>query len=400
MIAILNADARQIPLADESVNCVVTSPPYWGLRDYGLPPQIWGGDPECDHTFGDEGRRQRGGPHGNGVMLEGGRAVIHAQAATRVINTGARCGCGAWRGMLGLEPTPELYVEHLVQIFREVRRVLRRDGTLWLNIGDCYATGGGKVGDAPGGGKQGDRWKGKTRVTRDGSHAGTNTAMAALGPMTQPNRMPIPGLKPKDLVMIPARVALALQADGWWLRSDVIEEVEFYCPCGCGYIMAERIWRHSQDREIVWAKPNAMCESVTDRPTKAHEYVFLLAKSKRYYYQARRVGNTRTRRSVWTIATQPYPGPHFATFPPKLVEPCILAGCPRGGMVLDPFAGSGTVGCVAGAHGRSAVLVDLNARYITMQVERCSRGIQIEASLSGSAAMEAEALNNPARRHP
>lgn len=346
-------DCRELlrAMPPESVNCVVTSPPYWGLRDYGV------------------------------------------------------------KGQLGLEATPGEYVATMVDVFREVRRVLRPDGTLWLNLGDCYATGAGKVGDCPGGGEQGARWRGdidrprddkrgyrgerlangrgdqpailrkKTRALRDGSHCGKHTAIAAMGPMTQPNRMPIPGLKPKDLVGIPWRVAFALQADGWWLRSD-----------------------------IVWAKPNPMPESVQDRPTKAHEYVFLLSKSEHYHYDAaaireqqvapeastpddaarafsrrrqtiidpkqrkltpedmkrRRSGNKertrrdgnggvyghgshqafgvpwtdkdglRNKRSVWTVATEPYGGAHFATFPQKLIEPAILAGCPGGGGSTRP----------------------------------------------------------------
>lgn len=384
---------------DESVNCVVTSPPYWGLRDYGVA------------------------------------------------------------GQLGLEATPTEYVANMVEVFREVRRVLRPDGTLWLNLGDCYATGAGKVGDCPGGGEQGPRWRGdvdrprddkrgyrgerlangrgdspavlrvKTRALRDGSHAGKNTAMAANGPMTQPNRMPIAGLKPKDLVGIPWRVAFALQADGWWLRSD-----------------------------IVWSKPNPMPESVLDRPTKSHEFVFLLSKSERYRYDAaairerqlapeastpddaarafsrrraaaveprqkaltadavgaprsrNRSGNKervhrdgnggvyghgahqafgvpwqdtdglRNKRSVWTIATEPYGGAHFATFPKKLVEPCILAGSPAGGVVLDPFGGSGTVGEVAEALGRNWILLEINPKYSELAAARTAqRGLFVEA---------------------
>lgn len=281
-----------------SVQCVVTSPPYWGLRDYGTT------------------------------------------------------------GQLGLEATPELYVAGLVEVFREVHRVLRDDGTLWLNLGDCYATGGGRVGEAPGGGKQGEAWR-------------------IRGLMTTPNRMPIPGLKPKDLVGIPWRVAFALQADGWWLRSD-----------------------------IVWSKPNPMPESVTDRPTKAHEYLFLMAKAESYYYDGAAIaersvsdhpsgngyareprltyrdengprGNveqwqmspTRNRRTVWTITT-PFAEAHFATFPQALVEPCILAGTKPGDLVLDPFAGSGTVGVVALRHGRCFVGLELSPAYCEMARRR------------------------------
>jgi DNA modification methylase len=376
-----NALAILRSLPDGIAQCCVTSPPYWGLRDYGHPDQI------------------------------------------------------------GLEATPEEYVAKLVSVFRELRRVLTEDGTFWLNLGDCYATGAGKVGDCPGGGEQGARWAGdidrlrdskrgyrgdrlangrgdqpavlrqKTRATRDGTHAGKHTAIAALGPMTQPNRLPIHGLKPKDLVGIPWRVAFALQADGWWLRSD-----------------------------IIWAKPNPMPESVTDRPTKAHEYLFLLTNSERYYYDAaairepwaderlgrdykgdhprnvpstipppppgapphsglrrgfrgpapeserNRGGRTdgftkpnnidpssnggRNRRSVWSITPEPFAEAHFATFPQALVEPCILAGSRLGDLILDPFAGSGTTGVVALRHGRRFLGIELSAEYVPMARRR------------------------------
>lgn len=376
-------------LPDESVHCVVTSPPYWGLRDYGVPSSVWGGDPEHLHRWGDV--QIRGGPAGGqgATSQRPGRANVKTQRRSDD-RLGQFCKCGAWRGSLGLEPTPYLYVAHLVTVFREVRRVLRHDGTCWLNIGDCYATGGGKVGEHPGGGAQGARWKGeitrhrdglrrqdKTRATRDGSHAGKHTAMAALGPMTQPNRMPIPGLKPKDLVLIPQRLVIALQEDGWWVRRD-----------------------------IIWAKDTCMPESARDRPTTAHEYLWLLTKRPKYYYDALAIAepsspdtharmkrahsayqapgqdpqrgaagpraNTngvnrkvrfpsgwdpsdgdhhqsrgrytprqnksfsesispdlvplRNKRSVWTINPEPFAEAHFATFPTKLVEPCILAG--------------------------------------------------------------------------
>jgi len=315
---VIQGDALKVlrGMQDESVNCCVTSPPYWGLRDYGVP------------------------------------------------------------GQLGLEPTPELYTAHIVEVFREVRRVLRNDGTLWLNLGDSYATGGGKVGDCPGGGAQGERWAGRGMNTKQPKWA------TALGPICQPNRMPIAGLKPKDLVGIPWRVAFALQADGWYLRSDVI-----------------------------WSKGNPMPESVKDRPTRSHEYLFLLAKSQRYYYdsgaiaEARRplqgspyssldkaarsgiIGcsngmrattlrhrdsETRNRRTVWNVNPKPYKGAHFATFPPKLIEPCILAGAPKGGIVLDPFSGAGTTGIVALEHGRRYIGIELNPEYIAMSYARAS----------------------------
>lgn len=344
-------------LEDESVQCVVTSPPYWGLRDYGTAE--WeGGDPGCDHRH-DTKHQSQGGP----TSARQGRSNLEAQRNENFRNICPKCGAKRVDKQLGLEPTPNEYVTRLVEIFREVRRVLRDDGTMWLVIGDTFATGAGSVGDHPGGGKQGKNWKGEG---------------------TPPNRMPIPGLKPKDLCMIPARVALALQADGWWIRMD-----------------------------NVWAKPNPMIESVTDRPTKAHEFVFLLSKRRRYYYNAkaiaepvvygdhpregcpgpdvqapgqkvqkgitrrRRSGNkeedpwvTRNKRSVWTVQTEPYPGAHFATYPTKLVEPCVLAGSMERSVVLDPFCGSGTTGVVALRHGRNFIGIDLNPEYCEMARRR------------------------------
>lgn len=277
---------------DRAVQCCVTSPPYWGLRDYGV------------------------------------------------------------EGQLGLESTPAEYVSALVAVFREVRRVLRDDGTLWLNLGDSYANVG-KWGGSSGGKHAGDL-HGATGVGRGKREYGT--------------------LKSKDLVGIPWRVAFALQADGWWLRSD-----------------------------IIWHKPNPMPESVTDRPTKAHEYVFLLAKSESYFYDAEAVkepavkghagsrfgsgktathqlgragttprvdDDTRNRRSVWTIATRPFKGAHFATFPPALIEPCVLAGSRPGDVVLDPFNGVGTTGLVAVQHGRRYVGVELNEAYARLTLDR------------------------------
>ena len=285
-------------LEPESVHCVVTSPPYWGLRDYGE------------------------------------------------------------NGQLGLEKTPEEYVKSMVAVFQEVKRVLRADGTLWLNLGDSYAgSGKGPAGNL--GAKHNER------------HLEHKTGGIVPD-----------GLKPKDLVGIPWMVAFALRADGWYLRQD-----------------------------IIWAKPNPMPESVTDRCTKSHEYVFLLTKSAKYYYDAEAIKenakpesqsryespfnvgkkeaagsgrinsatNTagfkeftgkRNKRSVWTVATKPYKGAHFATFPPELITPMILAGCPAGGTVLDPFSGSGTTGAVAVGLGRSYIGIDLNKKYEALATER------------------------------
>jgi DNA modification methylase len=309
----------------ESVHAVVTSPPYWGLRDYRLQPFLWGGNTACDHQWTAGPRIHKGGPHGNGVLLQGGRSVVQAQAAVKDRASGDFCArCNAWLGSLGLEPTVDLFIQHLVLIFREVRRVLRRDGTLWLNLGDSYTSGGREN-------------HGATVSPKQETNTGSVTVKQRRPP--QP-----PELKPKDLVGIPWRTAFALQADGWYLRSD-----------------------------IVWDKRNAMPESVTDRPSKAHDYLFLLAKRKRYFYDhvavmepvtgtAHSRGNgvnpkarsldlddsscqsrsprqnqsfsssvanlvsLRNKRSVWTVPTQPYPEDHFATFPEELIRTPILAG--------------------------------------------------------------------------
>jgi DNA modification methylase len=301
-------------LPDQSVNTCITSPPYFGLRDYGNDGQI------------------------------------------------------------GLEPTPDDFVAALVSVFREVKRVLRDDGTLWLNLGDSYNSiwgiHSGRMDNQTGVGAGRRQWRegsaradgavrsdGVSRRNRDGTHA--------------------PGLKPKDLIGIPWRVAFALQQDGWYLRQD-----------------------------IIWHKPNPMPESVKDRCTKAHEYIFLLSKSPKYYFDNEAIKvpvkqdwGTRNRtngkyhkdgtglqphsgleksyemankRSVWTVTTKPFKGAHFATFPPELIEPCVLAGCPEGGVVLDPFGGSGTTAGVALKHGRNAILCELNPQYAELIDSRVS----------------------------
>jgi DNA modification methylase len=270
------------------------------------------------------------------------------------------------RAEIGLESTPEDYVARLVEVFREVRRVLREDGTLWLNLGDSYAgSWGAQSRNGPVGGISDGQIQAHPNGTRTGSLDRT------------------PGLKPKDLCGIPWRVAFALQADGWYLRSD-----------------------------IIWAKPNPMPESVRDRPTKAHEYIFLLSKSERYMYDAdaiaedttdpeyrtngkirptaeggpgfeirgglhQQVGGrlTRNRRSVWTITTKPYPEAHFATFPPELPELCIKAGSKPGDAVLDPFAGAGTTLLTAKNLNRQAVGVELNPEYCRLIERRCAQGV-------------------------
>lgn len=573
-VTILAGDCREKMRAMKpgSVQTVVTSPPYWGLRDYKIAPSVWGGDPDCKHEFAEkpltlELRRGTGlktSPH----SVRGGG---HKGTAIRTITIerGFCIHCNAWQGCYGMEPTYQLYVEHTVEIFREVWRVLRDDGTLWLNMGDCYAnsragwsaqrymdeerddrtfrdkpfntfTRGkgskhertGKV-QKPGGtaitsngrvvdwGYRSRAMSGAGEKIRKGSNRaqrGDGNAGIAYGPMEQPNRQPQVGLKQKDKAGIPWRVAFALQDDGWYLRQDNI-----------------------------WHKKNPMPESTGDRPTTAHEYMFLFSKSgntlcwrhedgrwvyekpapdlrwrhrktrivvaieptgrgKRnwfrfnlwrgydYYYDAyaimepsspdsharaararskvhkhsngsdisgkahgiavgspsagrvqpvpfgwdegdghhgsvhrdgrrqlppewkgggpnsrfnkdrvprerksdaptgawpRPKNNAnfdahllspdlvmfRNKRSVWSIATHPYKEAHFATFPPKLIEPCILAGCPKGGTVLDPFGGAGTTGLVAQQHGRNAILIEINAEYAAMAQARIAAAL-------------------------
>jgi DNA modification methylase len=338
-ILIGDCRARLKELPDESVHCVVTSPPYFGLRDYGTATWEGGNDITCNHRkvvdadFAVATSTLGGGKKTTGHLQEGFSSVC------------GRCGARRIDSQLGLEQTPDAYVAELVAVFREVRRVLRGDGTCWLNLGDSYAGSWGNYG-----GK--NRGAGTQRIIRNGSQV-PNKAYDDLAHWRPPTAGKLgPGIKPKDLIGIPWRVAFALQADGWWLRQD-----------------------------IIWSKPNPMPESVTDRCTKAHEYLFLLTKSARYFYDAEAIkepaisGDPRkpNKRSVWEVATQPFAEAHFATFPPDLIEPCIKAGCPDGGTVLDPFGGAGTTGLVADRLGRNAILIELNPEYANM-AERRLRG--------------------------
>lgn len=325
-IEILNGDCRDMlkTLPAESVHCCVTSPPYWGLRDYGVA------------------------------------------------------------GQLGIEQSPELFTETMVSVFREVKRVLRDDGTLWLNIGDCYA----QSSYGSGGG-----WAEKEHGY---AHAPAQSRSLFKDPGYKH------GLKNKDLIGIPWMLAFALRTDGWYLRQD-----------------------------IIWSKPNPMPESVTDRCTKAHEHIFMLSKKEKYFCNMLAIREKRVtlegrpdaivrdreydydskqaqirqrpprdkqrghgrrhngfnerwdkmtreeqaelgrnKRDVWEVPTAPYPGSHFATYPPDLIEPCILAGCPEGGTVLDPFFGAGTTGLVADRHGRHCIGIELNTEYIDLARKR------------------------------
>jgi DNA modification methylase len=413
---ILEGDVTEVlrTLATESVQCIVTSPPYWGLRDYGTA--TWdGGDPGCKHVahtirtglgLAALGERFRGGGHKQGEVTE-----------IQYRDVCAQCGAVRVDQQIGLEKTPEEYVAKMVAVFGEVRRVLRSDGTCWVNMGDTYAANRGyQVPDS----KYVDVGNSKGMKIKDF------------------------GLKSKDLVGAPWMLAFALRADGWYLRQD-----------------------------IIWEKPNPMPESVHDRCTKSHEYLFLLTKSPRYFFdqaaisepvtgnahsrgngvnpkatwktpdgwdtstgngghgsfhkegreegfvgyqpKSRPLGEkgsqanpeevrsargaafgrgagwreaghikqnesfsaavkdlveTRNKRSVWTIATQAFPEAHFATYPEKLVEPCVLAGSKEGDTVLDPFAGSGTTGVVALRYGRNFIGIELNAEYAEMARRR------------------------------
>jgi len=388
-ISIYCGDAFAIlpELPEASIHCCVTSPPYWGLRDYGTG-QWEGGSADCDHR----NRHSLQGPSGQ----RADRSFTGAQNYYR-----EQClKCGALRidQQIGLESTPEEYVGRIVELFRQVRRVLRDDGTLWVNMGDSY-TDSGRGSDA-GSTLEGSRHnQSESRKIRVRESAVTN-------------------LRPKNMVGIPWRIALALQADGWYLRSD-----------------------------IIWYKPNPMPESVTDRPTKSHEYVFLLSKQEKYYYNALAIqepasdntharyargngpgsrfapklpagwhqGNRatgseprdqragvnpkcvepgngikqnssyaaavkdvvefRNKRDVWTIATEAYAEAHFATFPRDLVRPCILAGCPAGGTVLDPFAGSGTTLQVAKESHCRGIGIELNPQYIPFIKDRLQQDV-------------------------
>lgn len=377
--SVIEGDALDVlrTLDAGSVQTCITSPPYFGLRDYGTG--AWeGGDPDCDHqqdTGFNAGFNERWGQgRGERKQEERGKRPY-----------GGVCGCcGATRTdrQIGLESSPDEFVEALVGVFCEVRRVLRDDGTVWLNLGDSYAGSWGAQSRPPG----------EASTLRRNGGTGPNPKMLSAGQIaahpktTRTGSIPSGSpFKPKDLLGIPWLVAFALRADGWWLRS-----------------------------EIVWAKPNPMPESVTDRPTRAHEQVFLLSKSARYFYDADAIredgkdwssggpgtgimpthhygadngGNEglagiaarykdgtqpagRNKRSVWEIATQPYPEAHFATFPPKLVEPMVLAGSAEGDTVLDPFCGAGTTGVVALRRERSFIGIDLNPDYCELARQR------------------------------
>ena len=344
-------------IESQSINTCITSPPYWGLRDYGTAE--WeGGDKSCDHVANPNATKKMG----NKEFNENRPSRENTKTKGYYEKQCPKCGAVRKDNQLGLEETPEEFVNNLVEMFREVKRVLRDDGTVWLNLGDSYSSGG------------------RTTTTNQSLRGDKNYGV------TRPK--PSKGIKPKDLIGIPWRVAFALQADGWYLRQD-----------------------------IIWHKPNPMPESVRDRCTKAHEYIFLLSKNVKYYYDHESIKEDakypqgpnspqsikkgkgefgmdtrgglskigalakKNKRSVWTITTKPFKGAHFATFPKDLIEPCVLAGCPEGGTVLDPFGGSGTTGIVAAQHNRNAVLLELNQEYIDLAKDRINNELGMMANL-------------------
>lgn len=351
-------------LEPESINCCITSPPYWGLRDYGTGK--WEkGDASCSHKRDSKqseltqtGHRNLEGAVGDGIYKDICR----------------RCGAIRKDDQIGLELTPKEYVKKMIAVFAEVKRVLRKDGTLWLNLGDSYSSGNRKT-TTP-------------QTIRGNNNEKSKEATNARPPVVE-------GIKQKDLIGIPWRVAFALQEDGWYLRQD-----------------------------IIWHKPNPMPESVTDRCTKAHEYIFLMSKNANYYFDSeaikersvwyidgegtikrverqreglksnptemkngirikypngkhgdkqqspKTIYGKRNKRSVWSVNTRPYKEAHFATFPKELIEPCVLAGCPKDGTILDPFGGSGTTAEVAVENGRNAILIELNPEYVQIAHNR------------------------------
>lgn len=311
---------KEIP--DNSVNCCVTSPPYYALRDYGTGEWI-GGDASCQHKRINKWSESTSTGHKQETVC-------------------ADCGAVRVDNQIGLEETPEEYVQKLVEVFSEVKRILTDDGTLWLNIGDTYYGSGG--------GRGTDYHDGREDVVQSGNKGFNDMKYA---PKITNKR---DDLKPKDLIGIPWMLAFALRANGWYLRQD-----------------------------IIWSKPAPMPESVKDRCTKSHEYIFFLAKSQRYYFNhdaiqepidPRQYGGKRNKRDVWTINTSSYKGAHFATFPEELVTWCLKAGCPTGGIVLDPFMGSGTVGVVAKRHNMKYIGCELNPEYKKMAENRISNTTQ------------------------
>ena len=336
-------------LPDNSVDCCITSPPYYGLRDYGTGTWV-GGDPNCPHKRMSKFSESTATGHSQEELRGNVGDAIYKEVCPL---------CGAVREdkQVGLEETPEKYIERLVTIFREVKRVLKDEGTLWVNIGDTYAT------HASGSKSHPHNFKSADVASQNG-----------IGTLNKPTASSI-GMKEKDLIGIPWLLAFALRNDGWYLRQD-----------------------------IIWHKPNPMPESVKDRCTKSHEYIFLLSKSPKYYFDYEAMQENcvsvdthkyhrmnleigaedrnirdkieyskvtkRNKRDVWSVIPSHYKEAHFATFPEELVRPMLLAGCPKDGVVLDPFMGSGTTAVVAKQNHRNYLGIELNPEYVKMAENR------------------------------
>jgi len=346
-------------LPDNSIDCCITSPPYYGLRDYGTA-NYEGGNIDCEHTI--SGYNDNLKPNVNRVER----------------NTDKRFACikcGAIRidEQIGLEETPELYVSKIVEVFTEVKRVLKKEGTLWLNLGDSYWGGKGQSGS------RGNEFQERRNENGESLNKGYQTLGGAKE--TRPTDRRHETIKPKDLIGIPWMVAFALRSSGWYLRQD-----------------------------IIWSKQNCMPESVRDRCTKSHEYIFLLSKSAKYYFDNeaiktkmdcpehdKRTRESRKRaptniingirsgnetvyeyankRSVWETTLTPFPEAHFATFPQDLIIDCIKAGCPENGIILDPFMGAGTTAVVAKKLARNYIGFELNDDYIKIAEKRLYKEI-------------------------
>ncbi len=351
-VRLLVADVRAgLALLDaESVQTCVTSVPYCGLRSYGTAPQVWGGEPEHAHDWRPVrpwARRPGGGNYAKSTLSESGKR--RRELVEYKQGDSGSCDCGAWLGELGNEPTPELYVEHILEVFRHVWRVLRKDATLWLNIGFSYA-GSGK-------GPQGTTGLGNADE-RQGFVGTSQPSKTNSG---------IPNYKPKDLIPIPWLVAIALQQAGWYWRST-----------------------------IAWCKKATMPESVNDRPTSAWEPILLMSKNRRYFYDADAPSvahpNGSNMRNTWLLGPEPYRGAHFATFPTEVPRRCILAGSRPGDVVLDPFAGAGTTLMVAARLGRDSVGIELKPEYAAMAADRirADGGFTVDVSVEGASAMAPE----------
>lgn len=364
---VIHGDCREMlkTLPEKHFDCCVTSPPYYGLRDYGTGKWI-GGDPNCPHRRMSKFSEKTITGHAQSDLIGNVGDAIYKTVCPV---------CGAVREdkQIGLEESPEEYIQQLVEVFREVRRVLKDDGTLWVNIGDSYYGSGSRGYDFT-------NIYGESSELQNGS-GGTKDYSNI--PQLRGNK---DGYKKKDLIGIPWMLAFALRADGWYLRQD-----------------------------IIWAKPNPMPESVKDRCTKSHEYIFLLSKSPKYYFDSESIkedsvtntanthikfgGNKygenndkkyaiysenewkptdkRNKRDVWFVSSKPLKDAHFATYPEELIEPCILAGSRPGGVVLDPFFGSGTTGRVATRLGREYIGIELNEEYIKISDKRTDN-VQIQ----------------------